>query len=192
MEKIKSLRGFRDIYGDEVIRFRLIEDISRRYLELFGYKEIIIPVLENTGLFVRTIGDATDIVEKEMFTFTDTGGDSVTLRPEATAGMVRAYLETGMFAKERISKLFSVGPMFRHERPQKGRYREFRQVDVEVFGIEAPIIDAELIWMIYLILKSIGLAEYTIETNSVGCPECREGFKRLIVGYFEDKKTRPL
>jgi len=188
MEKIKSLRGFRDIYGDEVIRFRLIEDISRRYLELFGYKEIIIPVLENTGLFVRTIGDATDIVEKEMFTFTDTGGDSVTLRPEATAGMVRAYLETGMFAKERISKLFSIGPMFRHERPQKGRYREFRQVDVEVFGIEAPIIDAELIWMIYLILKSIGLAEYTIETNSVGCPECREGFKRLIVGYFEDKK----
>lgn len=188
MEKVKSLRGFRDIYGDEVKRFRHIEEVSRRYLELFGYKEVIIPVLENTGLFIRSIGDTTDIVEKEMFTFTDTGGDSVTLRPEATAGMVRAYLESGLYAKERISRLFSIGPMFRHERPQKGRYREFRQVDVEVFGIEAPIIDAELIWMIFLILKSLGLTEYTIETNSVGCPECRDGFKMLIVGYFEDQK----
>ncbi|MCX8110431.1 MAG: histidine--tRNA ligase [Syntrophorhabdaceae bacterium] len=188
MEKIKSLRGFRDIFGDEVIKFRRIEEVSRRYFSLFGYKEIIIPVLENTGLFIRSIGDTTDIVEKEMFTFRDTGGDSITLRPEATAGMVRAYLDTGIFARERISKLFSIGPMFRHERPQKGRYREFRQIDVEVFGIEAPIIDAEIIWMIFLILKSIGLTEYTIEINSVGCPECREDFKGLIVGYFEDKR----
>jgi len=184
MEKIKTLRGFRDIYGDEAKKFRHIEGISRRYLGLFGFKEIITPVLENTGLFIRSIGDTTDIVEKEMFTFRDIGGDSVTLRPEATAGIVRAYLETGLYAKERISRLFSIGPMFRHERPQKGRYREFRQVDVEVFGIEVPIIDAELLWMISLMLKSIGMTEYTIETNSVGCPECREGFKELMVGYF--------
>jgi len=189
MEKIKTLRGFRDIYGDEVERFRYIEDISRKYLGLFGFKEIIIPVLENTGLFVRSIGDTTDIVEKEMFTFRDSGGDSVTLRPEATAGMVRAYLETGKYAQERISKLFSIGPMFRHERPQKGRYREFRQIDVEVFGVEAPIIDAELIWMISLMLKSMGMQEYTIEVNSVGCPVCREGFKGLMVEYFNNRRN---
>ncbi len=188
MEKIKTLRGFRDIYGDEVEKFRYIEEISRKYLGLFGFKEIIIPVLENTGLFVRSIGDTTDIVEKEMFTFRDSGGDSVTLRPEATAGMVRAYLETGMYAKERISRLFSIGPMFRHERPQKGRYREFRQIDVEVFGIEAPIIDAELIWMISLMLRSMGMQGYTIEVNSVGCPECREGFKGLMMEYFNTRR----
>ncbi|HOJ44406.1 MAG TPA: ATP phosphoribosyltransferase regulatory subunit, partial [Syntrophorhabdaceae bacterium] len=188
MEKIKTLRGFRDIYGDEVKRLRHIETVSRKYFELFGYREIITPVLENTGLFIRSIGDTTDIVEKEMFTFKDLGGESITLRPEATAGIVRAYLETGMFAKERISKLFSIGPMFRHERPQKGRFREFRQIDVEVFGIEDAIIDAELIWMASLILKDIGLEKYVIEVNSVGCPECRRNFKNIVVDYFEAKE----
>jgi len=189
MERIKTLRGFRDIYGEEVEKLRFIEITSRKYFELFGYKEIITPILENTGLFIRSIGDTTDIVEKEMFTFRDLSGESVTLRPEATAGIVRAYLETGMFAKERISKLFSIGPMFRHERPQKGRYREFRQIDVEVFGIDDPIIDAELIWMTSFILKEIGLEKkYTIEVNSVGCPVCRANFKNIIVDYFEAKE----
>ncbi|HOP85164.1 MAG TPA: histidine--tRNA ligase [Syntrophorhabdaceae bacterium] len=188
MEKIKTLRGFRDIYGEEVEKLRLIETTSRKYFELFGYREIIIPVLENTGLFIRSIGDTTDIVEKEMFTFKDLSGESVTLRPEATAGIVRAYLETGMFAKERVSKLFSIGPMFRHERPQKGRYREFRQIDVEVFGIDDPMIDAELIWMTSFILKEIGLEKYAIEVNSVGCPVCRTNFKNIIVDYFEAKE----
>lgn len=188
MEKFKTLRGFRDIYGEEIKKLRHIETVCRKYFELFGYKEIITPVLENTNLFIRSIGDTTDIVEKEMFTFKDLSGESVTLRPEATAGIVRAYLETGMFAKERISKLFSTGPMFRHERPQKGRFREFRQIDVEVFGIEDPIIDAELVWMSSLILKETGLERYTIEVNSVGCPECREKFKRLITDYFGAKE----
>lgn len=185
MNKIKSLRGFRDIYGEEVKKFRLIDDVARRYFDLFGFREIIIPVLENTGLFIRSIGDTTDIVEKEMFTFSDIGGDLVTMRPEATAGMVRAYLEAGFYAKERVSKLFSIGPMFRHERPQKGRFREFRQIDVEVFGIKNPIIDAELLWMTSLILGELKMNNYTIETNSVGCPACREAFKKVIVAYFE-------
>ncbi|MCX7965246.1 MAG: histidine--tRNA ligase [Syntrophorhabdaceae bacterium] len=188
MDRIKSLRGFRDIYGDEVKKFRYVEEVCRKYFNLFGYKEIITPVLENTGLFIRSIGETTDIVEKEMFTFKDLSGESVTMRPEATAGIVRAYLEQGIFAKERISKLFSIGPMFRHERPQKGRYREFRQIDVEVFGINDPMLDAELIWMTTLILKEIGLENYTIEVNSVGCSDCREHFRQMIVGYFEGIK----
>ena len=130
MESIKALRGFRDIYGEEVERFSLIEGVSRHFLGLLGYKEIQIPALEKTELFKRSIGDTTDIVEKEMFTFVDRSGDSVTLRPEGTAGVVRAYLQASFYARERVSRLFTMGPMFRHERPQKGRFRQFSQMDV--------------------------------------------------------------
>ncbi len=188
MEKIKTLRGFRDIVGEEVDKFRLIEQASRKYFALLGFKEIEIPVLEKTELFVRSIGDTTDIVEKEMFTFTDLGGDSLTLRPEATAGMVRSYLQEGMYVKERMSKLFTIGPMFRHERPQKGRFREFHQIDVEVFGVSEPLIDAELLWMLSLMLKEIDVQGYSIEVNSVGCKKCRESFRNVLVSYFQEKK----
>ncbi|MCX5816238.1 MAG: histidine--tRNA ligase [Proteobacteria bacterium] len=188
MEKLRTLRGFRDVFGEEIQKFNLIENVSRKYFNLFGFKEIEIPVLEKTELFVRSIGDTTDIVEKEMFTFVDLGGDSVTLRPEATAGMVRAYLQEGLYAKERISKVFTIGSMFRHERPQKGRYREFHQVDVETFGTDDPLIDAELLWMITLILKELNVAGYIVEINSVGCKECRESFRNELVSYFETKK----
>ncbi len=143
MESIKALRGFRDVYGEEVEKFSLIESVSRHYLGLLGYREIQIPALEKTELFKRSIGDTTDIVEKEMFTFTDRSGDSVTLRPEGTAGVVRAYLQASFYARERVSRLFTMGPMFRHERPQKGRFRQFSQMDVEVFGVAEPIVDAE-------------------------------------------------
>src|SRR5208283_1280629 len=119
MEHIKALRGFRDIYLDEIERFNLIEHAARAYFHLLGYREIEIPILEKTELFKRSIGDATDIVEKEMFTFAERSGDSVTLRPEATAGMVRAYLQASLYAKERTSRLFTAGPMFRHERPRR-------------------------------------------------------------------------
>lgn len=190
MEKIRTLRGFRDIVGEDIERFGRIEDASRRYLDLLGFAEIATPVLESTDLFVRSIGDATDIVEKEMFTFTDLGGDSLTLRPEATAGVVRAYLQAGMYAKERISKIFTMGPMFRHERPQKGRFRQFYQVDVEVFGADDPFIDAELLWMISLLLADLGVKRYTMEVNSVGCKLCREEFRTVLVSYFETKKDR--
>jgi histidyl-tRNA synthetase len=188
MEKIKTLRGFRDILGDEIRKFRLIEDVSRKYFSLLGFKEIEIPILEKTELFVRSIGDTTDIVEKEMFTFRDIGGDSLTMRPEATAGMVRSYLQEGMYVKERMSKVFTIGPMFRHERPQKGRFREFHQVDVEVFGVSEPLIDAELLWMISLILKELDIRDYRMEVNSVGCKTCRETFRDMLVSYFEEKK----
>ena len=190
MEKIKTLRGFRDISGEELDRFKRIEAVSRKYLQLLNFTEIEIPILEKTELFVRSIGDTTDIVEKEMFTFIDIGGDSLTMRPEATAGMVRAYLQSGLYVKERVSKLFTMGPMFRHEKPQKGRFREFHQIDVEVFGVEDPLIDAELLWMIHLLLKELNVKSFEIEVNSVGCPECREAFRKVLVGYFEAKKEK--
>jgi histidyl-tRNA synthetase len=188
MAKIQTLRGFRDISGEEIEKFRVIERVSRKYFELLGLTEIEVPVLEKTELFVRSIGDATDIVEKEMFTFTDLGGDSVTLRPEATAGVVRAYLQAGLYAKERVSKLFTIGPMFRHEKPQKGRFREFHQIDVEVFGSGDALIDAEILWMISLILGELKIGGYNVEVNSVGCPQCREDFRGKVMGYFEAKK----
>jgi histidyl-tRNA synthetase len=184
MEKIKTLRGFRDISGEELDKFRRIEAVARKYLKLLSYEEIEIPILEKTELFVRSIGDTTDIVEKEMFTFTDIGGDSLTLRPEATAGMVRAFLQAGLYVKQRVSKVFTLGPMFRHEKPQKGRFREFHQIDVEVFGVEDPLADAELLWMIHLILEELRVKNYAMEVNSVGCPECRESFRRVLVDYF--------
>jgi len=188
MEKIKTLRGFRDISGEELDKFKHIEAVARKYLNLLNFTEIELPILEKTELFVRSIGDTTDIVEKEMFTFTDIGGDSLTMRPEATAGMVRAYLQSGLFATERVSKLFTMGPMFRHEKPQKGRFREFHQIDVEVFGIDDPLIDAELLWMIHMLLEELHINNFKIEVNSVGCPECRESFRKVLVDYFETKK----
>ena len=188
MEKIKTLRGFKDIFGEEIEKFKGIENVARKYLGLLGFREIELPVLEKTELFVRSIGDTTDIVEKEMFTFTDLGGDSLTLRPEATAGMVRHYLQEGLYAKERIAKLFTIGPMFRHERPQKGRFREFHQIDVEVFGVEEALVDAELVWMISLILGDLGVTNYTIEVNSVGCGQCRGPFRDVLIQYFEAEK----
>lgn len=190
MERIKALRGFRDITGEEIERFRAIERVSREAFELFGFKEIELPILERTELFVRSIGDATDIVEKEMFTFTDKAGESITMRPEATAGVVRFYLQEGLYAKERVSKLFTIGPMFRYERPQKGRFREFHQIDVEVFGVAGPLIEAELLWMVSSMLKRLGIDKdrYRIEVNSVGCNSCRESFRGNVVTYFSKRK----
>src|SRR5208337_558008 len=190
MERIKALRGFRDIGEGEIERLNLIEKCARAYFHLLGYREIELPILEKTELFKRSIGDTTDIVEKEMFTFTDRSGDSVTLRPEATAGMVRAYLQASFYARERVSRLFTMGPMFRHERPQKGRFRQFSQMDVEVFGVAEPIVDAELIWMIRLILDGLKCSGYAIEINSVGCKECRDDFRQALVGFLEERKER--
>lgn len=188
MEKIQTLRGFKDVLDEEMLLMRRIESVARKHLVTLGFKEIETPILEKTDLFVRSIGDATDIVEKEMFTFRDLGGDSVTLRPEATAGVVRAYLQSGMYAKERMSKVFMVGPMFRHEKPQKGRFREFHQIDVEVFGIADPLIDAEFLWLITRILEELSVKNYTIEVNSVGCKACRADFRTLLTSYFGARK----
>jgi histidyl-tRNA synthetase len=188
MEKIRTLRGFRDILGDELEKFRKIERAFRKYSTLLGFREIELPVLEKTELFVRSIGDTTDIVEKEMFTFVDAGGDSLSMRPEATAGMVRSYLQEGLYATERLTKVCTIGPMFRHERPQKGRYREFHQIDVEVFGVKEPLIDAELIFLIRAFLDELGISRYHVEVNSVGCKTCRESFRGVLVDFFATRK----
>lgn len=189
MEKVQVLRGFRDIHGEEIERFRLIESAARAYLGLLGYREIEIPVLEKTDLFRRSIGDTTDIVEKEMFTFVDRSNESVTLRPEATAGLVRAYLQASFYAKERTTRLFTIGPMFRHERPQKGRFRQFYQADVEIFGIAGPMAETELVWMVFLLLRDLGVEDYAIEVNSVGCKECRDGLRKALVAYLAERKS---
>ena len=189
MEKIKTLRGFRDIFGEELEKFKRIETVFRKYCGLLGFREVELPILEKTELFVRSIGDTTDIVEKEMFTFTDVGGDSLTMRPEATAGMVRSYLQEGLHATERMTKVCTVGPMFRHERPQKGRYREFHQIDVEVFGVKEALVDAELIFMIRMLLDELGIGPYRIEVNSVGCKTCRESFRKVLIDFFETRKS---
>jgi histidyl-tRNA synthetase len=189
MEKIRTLRGFRDILGDELEKFKKIEQAFRKYSTRLGFREIELPILEKTELFVRSIGDTTDIVEKEMFTFVDAGGDSLSMRPEATAGMVRSYLQEGLYATERLTKVCTIGPMFRHERPQKGRYREFHQIDVEVFGVKEPLVDAELIFMVRMFLDELDVHRYHIEVNSVGCKKCRESFRNILVDFFETRKS---
>jgi histidyl-tRNA synthetase len=182
------LKGFKDIFEDEIEKHRRVEAAARKYLHCFGFKEIEVPLLERTELFARGIGESTDIVEKEMFTFTDKGGDSVSLRPEATAGVVRAYIQHGLYEREKVTKLFTVGHMFRYERPQRGRLREFRQINVEVFGVKEPLIEAELIFMNSLILKELGIEDYKIEINSVGCEMCRVRFVNVLRDYLRDKK----
>ncbi|MBW1972926.1 MAG: histidine--tRNA ligase [Deltaproteobacteria bacterium] len=185
---IKAIRGFNDILPDEIKFWEYIIDTSKKVFKSFGYKEIIIPILEKTDLFLRTIGEATDIVEKEMYTFSDKKGNSITLRPEATAGIIRAYLEHNLYTKETITKLYLIGPMFRYERPQKGRYRQFYQIDAEVLGEERPLVDAEILVMVRQLLNNIGIDDVQIEINSLGCKKCRGLYIKKLISFLEGRK----
>ena len=185
MEIITAVRGFKDILPPETDKWRHIEDTARGLFDAFGFREIRIPVLEKTELFKRGIGETTDIVEKEMYTFVDKGEESLTLRPEATASVIRAYLEHALHAAETVTKLFTIGPMFRRERPQKGRYRQFHQIDVEILGPDDPRTDAELILMLISFLRQLGLENLNLEINSLGCPKCRPAFREAIVSFFQ-------
>ncbi len=201
---VKAVRGFKDILPDDINQWRLVETTARDVFSTFGMKEIRTPVLERTEIFARGIGQHTDIVEKEMYTFTDRNGDSLTLRPEATAGLVRSVIEHKLYGKSPVLKLFTMGPMFRHERPQKGRLRQFHQVNVEVFGSQEPMVDVEVIWAAWEILSRLEVQDIQLQINSLGCPTCRgEHRKDLSVymeGVFEDlcpdckrrSKTNPL
>jgi histidyl-tRNA synthetase len=184
MEMISAVRGFKDILPPEADKWRHIEDTAREVFCAFGFNEIRIPILEKTDLFRRGIGESTDIVEKEMYTFIDRGEDSLTLRPEATASVIRAYLEHALHTVEPVTKLFTIGPMFRRERPQKGRYRQFHQIDVEILGPDAPYTDAELILMLIHFLSRLGLKNLTLELNSLGCAKCRPAFRDGIVQFL--------
>jgi histidyl-tRNA synthetase len=185
--EIKAIRGFNDILPDEIGKWQFIEETAREVFEGFGFSEIRIPLLERTELFSRGIGEATDIVEKEMYTFTDRSGNSLTLRPEATASMARAYLEHQLYNFDSMAKLYCIGPMFRYERPQKGRYRQFYQIDVEVFGVENPIVDAELIVMLIHFLKSVGIEKLELQVNTLGDRTCRPKYREGLKKYLEGK-----
>lgn len=184
MEIITAVKGFKDILPPETDKWRHIENTAYNVFRTFGFSEICIPLIEKTELFRRGIGESTDIVEKEMYTFLDRGEESLTLRPEATASVIRAYLEHTLHAVESVTRLFTIGPMFRRERPQKGRYRQFYQIDVEILGPDDPRTDAELILMLMHFLDRLGLKNLTLEINSLGCDECRPTFREAIVQFL--------
>jgi histidyl-tRNA synthetase len=173
---IKAVRGMKDILPPESARWQQIETVARSIFSRYGFQEIRLPLLERTELFSRSIGSSTDIVEKEMYTFLDRHGESVTLRPEATASVVRAFIENRLDQGAEVKKYFTIGPMFRYERPQKGRYRQFHQINAEALGGEAPELDVELILMLWDILTQVGLQEMELVLNSLGCPVCRPAY----------------
>ncbi len=186
--KVRSIRGFNDILPDEVGRWQYIENTARSVFESYGFKEIRTPVLEFTELFARSIGATTDIVEKEMYTFTDRDGSSLTMRPEGTAGVVRSFIEHSMERRSPVTKLYYMGTMFRHERPQKGRYRAFNQIGAEYIGSYEPMADAETITMLWRFLERIGLTGYlTLELSSLGDGESRARYREKLVAYLSDR-----
>jgi histidyl-tRNA synthetase len=177
---IQLIRGFKDILPEETALWQHIENTARALFEDFGFREIRPPVLEKTELFKRSIGEDTDIVEKEMYTFPDRKGDLLTLRPEATASVVRSYIQHKMYATDPLRKMYTIGPMFRRERPQKGRYRQFYQINAEVFGEASPYIDAQLIFMLVNLFEKLSVTDITAHINSLGCPECRPNFRKAL------------
>ena len=187
---INSPRGTADIYGEEIKYRDFINNVARSIFKIFNFNELITPAFEYTEVFLRSIGEETDIVQKEMYTFNDKKGRSLTLRPEGTAAVVRAAVEKKMFGSGNIPiKLFYVGNMFRYERPQKGRMREFWQLGVEALGSDNPVLDAEIIWMLNLIFKRLGFKNLSLLVNSIGCLKCRKSFIQEFKKYLEPKKA---
>lgn len=196
-QQLHAVRGMNDVVPPVTSRWQALEGRVRAVLARYGYREIRLPIVENTGVFERSIGDATDIVQKEMYTFADRNGDSLSLRPEGTAGCVRAALENGLL-QQPAQRLWYQGPMFRHERPQKGRYRQFHQIGVEAYGLPGPDIDAELILMTARIWRELGLQGLRLEVNTLGSAAEREAYRDSLHAYFtlhldrldEDSKVR--
>lgn len=190
MAKIQAIRGMNDILPDQTPVWQYVESTVRQVLGQYGYQEIRMPVVEHTELFKRSIGEVTDIVEKEMYTFEDRNGDSLTLRPEGTAGCVRAAEEHGLLFNQ-TRRLWYTGPMFRHERPQKGRYRQFHQIGVECFGMAGPDIDAELLILTARLWNAFGLSGHTrLEINSIGTSESRKVYRQALVAYLEQYQDK--
>jgi histidyl-tRNA synthetase len=180
---IQPVTGMKDILPADITVWQHVERSAASVLAAYGYGEMRVPVVEHTELFKRAIGEFTDVVEKEMYTFTDLGGDSLTLRPEATAGIVRATISNGLLRGARL-KLWCQGPMFRHEKPQKGRYRQFNQIDVEAIGFAGPDVDIELIALTARLWRLLGLTRVKLEINSLGTPEARRAYRELLTNYF--------
>jgi len=180
---IQAIRGMNDLLPESLSLWQRIEQTSESVLEAYGYREIRFPIIEKTELYKRSIGEVTDIVEKEMYTFEDRNGDSLTLRPEGTAGCVRAGVENGLLHNQ-VQRLWYTGPMFRHERPQKGRYRQFHQIGVEAFGIGTPDIDAELILVTARLWRLLGIHGLELQINSLGTPAARARYRQVLVDYL--------
>ncbi len=182
---IKAVTGTRDILPTDIPKWKYLESIIKSVFTLYNYKEIRTPVFEETALFARGIGEATDIVSKEMYTFLDRSGESLTLRPEMTAGVVRAFIEHSLDKKQNLNKLYYVSPMFRQERPQAGRLRQFHQFGAEAIGSNDPLLDAEMIIMAYEIFKALGLKNLLVKINSLGVPSSREDYKKKLAEYLQ-------
>ncbi len=182
---IKGVKGAPDILPEDSGKWQALETVARDVLERYGYAEIRTPAFERTELFVRGIGEGTDIVEKEMYTFEDRGGESLTLRPEATASLMRAYLEHNLGAKSSLVKFYLIGPMFRHERPQSGRFRQFHQIDVEAVGSLGPAVDAEVVALLHHLLEAWGLQGILLHLNTIGDPVCRPAYRQAFVAYAQ-------
>lgn len=189
-KSIQAIRGMNDILPGETSRWQYVESVFRELMAAYGYSEIRLPSLEKTELFKRSIGEVTDIVEKEMYTFEDRNGDSLTLRPEGTAGCVRACIQNGLIHNQ-TQRLWYLGPMYRHERPQKGRYRQFHQLGVETFGFEGPDIDAELIAMTARLWRNLGMTdEVCLEINSLGSSDARQAYRNTLVAYLQQNRAQ--
>lgn len=187
---MQALKGTHDILPEEVYKWDYMEGVIRDVCARYGYKEIRTPIIEATELFQRGIGDTTDVVTKEMYTFTDRGNRSVTLRPENTASAVRAYLEHKMYGDQQVHKMFYIGSMFRYDRPQAGRYREFHQFGLEVLGASSPLADAEVIAMACEIFHKLGLRDLDLHLNSIGDKNCRPAYRQKLIEFFEGKKDQ--
>lgn len=189
-KNIQAIRGMNDYLPEDTALWQLIEAALKQVLTSYGYSEIRLPIVEQTPLFKRAIGEVTDVVEKEMYTFDDRNGDSLTLRPEGTAGCVRAGIEHGLLYNQE-QRLWYIGPMFRHERPQKGRYRQFHQLGAEVFGLNGPDVDAELILLTARWWRALGISEHVaLELNSIGSLEARANYRDALVAYLEQFKDK--
>lgn len=187
---IKAITGTKDILPSDITKWQYLEKLLRETFQLFNYKEIRTPIFEETALFARGIGEETDIVSKEMYTFKDRSETSITLRPENTAGVVRSFIEQSLGAQQSLNKLYYIGAMFRQERPQAGRLRQFHQFGAEALGSTSPLLDAEMIQVAYHILKNLGLKNLVVKINSLGIPEVRENYKNVLRDYLQNKKDK--
>jgi histidyl-tRNA synthetase len=185
--KYSALKGIQDILPPDIHIWQKVESTALTIFRKYGFQEIRIPIIESTDIFIRSIGETTDIVEKEMYTFPDKAGRSITMRPEGTAPAVRCYVEHHLYNLPSPQKFFYSGPMFRYERPQKGRFRQFYQIGVEAFGISQPSMDAEIIVMLRNLLEGIGLKEVNFELNSIGCDKCRPDYRNALLNFFKSR-----
>ena len=187
MKKYSALKGTQDILPPDIHIWQKVEVVAKDVFTAYGFQELRAPIIESTDIFIRSIGETTDIVEKEMYTFSDKAGRSITLRPEGTAPIVRCYVENYLYNLPSPQKFFYSGPMFRHERPQAGRFRQFFQIGAEAFGIGEPKIDAEILSMLKLFFERLGLKGLNFQVNSIGCEKCRPDYRNALVNFFSDR-----